>query len=75
MSKAILFLWQLCHNALPVKGVLLKRGFNVDPTCPLCLDDIESSTHLFKDCMVTQKVWEYTTTHNWLPNSMLTPTY
>jgi len=53
-----------------VKGVLLRRGLNVDLACPLCVDDIESSTHFFKDCPMTHKVWMAAAPHNWLPHSM-----
>jgi len=47
MPKLQIFLWQIFHHALPVRGSLFKRGLNIDPTCPLCMDDIESLDHLF----------------------------
>ena len=70
MPKIKVFLWQLCHNALPVRGTLLKRVVHIDPICPLCLDDIESTEHLFKDCLVASKVWDAAHTHMWLPVSV-----
>jgi len=41
--------------ALPVRGTLIRRGFHINPTCPLCLDDIESMNNLFKGCLIVQK--------------------
>jgi len=70
MPKIKIFLWQLCHNALPVRGTLLQRGINIDPSCPLCLSNIESIEHLFKDCLVASQVWEATLTHRWIPSNI-----
>jgi len=63
MAKIKIFLWQSCHNALPVRGTLLGRGIHVDLICSLCLDDIKSTEHLFKDYLVTSKVWDAAQTH------------
>jgi len=56
MPKIKIFIWQMCLNALPVRGLLFRRGGYVDPQCPLCFDDIESIQHLFKECAHTQPV-------------------
>ena len=32
---------------------------------PVCLTDVESAEHLFKDCMVASQVWEIAHTHSW----------
>jgi len=66
MPKIQIFLWQLFHEALPVKGILIKRGLNHNPSCSLCLDDIESADHLFKDWCVTKRVWELAIKHRWI---------
>ena len=50
MPKIKIFLWQLLHNALPVRGVFVRRGFIIDPACPLCMNDIESNDHIFWEC-------------------------
>jgi len=47
MPKIQVFLWQLCHNALLVRGTLFRRGCNIEPQCPLCAMDMESTDHLF----------------------------
>ena len=67
MPKIKIFLWQICHKAVPVRGTLLKRGLNVDAGCPICLGDIESIAHLFSECPVGKKVWEPADKHQWFP--------
>ena len=67
MPKIKIFLWQMCHNALPVRGTLIRRGCQLDPTCPLCANDIESSEHLFQDCPQTRQIWELAHHHHWIP--------
>ena len=66
MPKIKVFLWQLCHNVLPVKGILARRGCNVDPQCPLCATEIESIHHLFWDCHATKRVWDLAVQHHWI---------
>jgi len=36
MPKIKIFLWQVCHNALLVRGILFRRGCHIEPQCPLC---------------------------------------
>ena len=67
MPKIKIFLWQICHNAVPVRGTLLKRELNIDAGCPLCLDDIESIDHLFSECQIGKKVWDLADKHQWFP--------
>ena len=61
-----IFLWQMCHNALPVRGTLLRRGCRIDPQCPLCLNDIETSDHMFGECPQTNIAWDLAKLHNWI---------
>jgi len=56
MPKIKIFIWQMCLNALPVRGMLFRWGGHVDPQCRLCQDDIESIEQLFKECAITQSV-------------------
>jgi hypothetical protein len=35
-----------CH----VKGHLFKMGLTDDPTCERCLEEVESATHILRDC-------------------------
>jgi len=68
MPKIRIFLWQLCHHALPSRGTLLRRGIQLDPVCPACREDFEDSDHIFMSCPMAHKVWELAVTHQWLPN-------
>ena len=69
MLKIKVFLWQLCHKAIPVRGLLLRKGLQIDPICPICLDDLESMEHLFNQCCLINKVWKIAENHGWLPPS------
>jgi len=67
MPKIKIFLWQIYHNAIPVRGTLLKRGLNIDTGCPNCLGDIETIEHVFTECQAGKKVWELASKHQWFP--------
>ena len=53
--KLKIFLWQIFHNGLPVRGTLLKREMKINATCPLCHEDIETFEHLFVQCSYAKK--------------------
>ena len=38
----------------------------INPVCPLCLEDIETNDHIFKDCHSTIKIWQSAIQHEWL---------
>jgi len=63
VSKIKIFLWQLCHDTLLVRGDLIKRGFHIKLACSLCLDDIKSTDHLFKNYRMAKNVWELAGKH------------
>jgi len=67
MPKIRIFTWQLCHNALPVKDTLFRRGLQIDPLCPICLAEIEDIDHLFGHCSMANQVWDMAVAHQWLP--------
>ena len=69
MPKIQIFLWQLFHNALPVRDTLFHRGLPLDPLCPLCLQEVESIEHLFVHCPLSQRVSQLATQHGWLPST------
>ena len=66
MPKLKIFLWQICHNALATCANLVKSGLNLDPICPLCHSELESTSHLFTQCFVTRKTWELAYQHKWI---------
>ena len=67
MPKIKVFLWQLCHNSLPSRGTLFRRGLPMDPLCPACLNDIEDTDHISIHCPLARQVWNLAVAHNWLP--------
>ena len=66
MPKLKVFLWQICHSSLPTRGTLLKRGLQIDTSCPLCNHQIEDLEHLFLQCPAVQEVWRLAKDHNWV---------
>ena len=68
MPKIKIFLWQMCHNTLPVRGTLFRRGYRIEPHCPLCTNDIESTEHLFQECPQSKTVWDLAQQRNWIPS-------
>jgi len=67
MPEIKIFFWQICHQAIPVRGTLLKRGLSIGAGCRVCLSDIESIDHLFSKCQLGKKVWELADKHQWFP--------
>jgi len=65
--KIRVFLWQLCHNSLPARGTLLRRGIHLDPLCPSCSGDIEDMDHIFMKCPLARQVWDLAVAHHWIP--------
>ena len=51
---------------LPTRGVLLKRGLQIDPFCPHCHIEIEDVEHLFLGCPIVNHVWRLAKDHNWI---------
>lgn len=40
------------------KDKLCRRGYNVDLMCVFCNNFIEDGSHLFFDCLVTNRIWK-----------------
>jgi len=58
--KIRIFIWSICHNALPTKENLFRRHVIEDPICPLCTSRVpESLEHLFLACTTPQQVWAH----------------
>jgi ribonuclease HI len=51
------FLWRACHNILPTKDNLLKRGIVQDSSCPLCYQATETVGHILWECPSSRDVW------------------
>lgn len=66
MPKEKIYLWQIYHNALATRANLLNRGLNLDPICPLCHSELESTSHLFTQCFITKETWDLAYQHKWI---------
>jgi hypothetical protein len=52
-----MFLWCACHNLLPTKVNLLKRGICDNSFCPICLSKNETVEHIIWECPTVNDVW------------------
>jgi len=52
-----LFLWRACHNVLPTKQNLSRKGVVDNERCPCCQIDVESVIHALWNCPGAQNVW------------------
>jgi hypothetical protein len=50
-------MWKACHNILPTKVNLIKRGMVSDSLCPLCEREEEMLLHVLWSCPATRDVW------------------
>jgi len=51
--------WRLLHNKLPTNENLRKSGCTIVSICCFCLQEFESSQHIFFECSVTSRLWEW----------------
>jgi hypothetical protein len=52
-----MFTWKACHNVLPAKNNLQKRGIAIDPLCLFCNTTKETVRHVFWDYPLASDVW------------------
>jgi hypothetical protein len=50
-------LWRILNNSLPIRNELHTRGVNCSLLCPRCNSKLETLTHLFMDCPLSERVW------------------
>ncbi|XP_057450344.1 uncharacterized protein LOC130741444 [Lotus japonicus] len=65
------FIWRACRNVLPVYANLKKRGINLDPMCPCCGEEEETTTHAILTCNRTCRLWFGSHLNIHLPASMI----
>ncbi|KAK4711266.1 hypothetical protein R3W88_005779 [Solanum pinnatisectum] len=51
------FLWLCSHNRLPTNSYLHHLGIITDPSCPICHNAVESTTHTLLECHLVKKLW------------------
>ncbi|KAL0015031.1 hypothetical protein SO802_002100 [Lithocarpus litseifolius] len=57
LPKIKCFLWQCCHQSIPVGTILAKRGMDIPFLCPMCNNEPETIIHALRDCPKAQSVW------------------
>lgn len=55
--KCRFFAWTVMDKKILIANNLLKRGWTEDTDCKLCVNSLETPTHLFKDCPFTKEIW------------------
>ena len=54
-----IFVYLLLKNRLLTHDLMIRRGFDVSPTCELCDSGaVESSLHLFFQCPTSVRLWD-----------------
>jgi ribonuclease HI len=56
-NAAKMFLWRACHNLLPTKMNLVKRGVIKEGSCPIYLRADETVEHALWECPSASDVW------------------
>ena len=51
------FMWKSIHGAVATKANLFKRRCSPSPICPLCNTMVESTEHLFLQCLWVNTIW------------------
>jgi len=58
-SKCRFFAWTLLHKKILTANNLIKRDWPNDPICKLYSNELETPTHLCKDCDFTKQAWAF----------------
>jgi hypothetical protein len=51
------FIWRACHNLLPTRVNLRRRGVCEEASCPICLHEEETIEHVIWECASASDVW------------------
>ncbi|KAJ1377582.1 Ribonuclease H domain [Sesbania bispinosa] len=52
------WVWLLCHNSLPTRGIIAHRGIQISGICPRCGESEESILHCLRDCFKAKEIWD-----------------
>lgn len=66
--KCRLFAWLVMHNRLLTADNMIKRNWDCNPICPLCLSAAETTTLLLTECNYIEPVWNNIAAHFLLPD-------
>ncbi|XP_021733404.1 uncharacterized protein LOC110700204 [Chenopodium quinoa] len=53
-----MFSWKFLHDALPLSSTVCPKGLPVNPVLIFCHSDLETVSHLFRDCPFISPLWE-----------------
>ena len=57
LPKIKCFLWQCCHQSIPVRALLAQRGMDIPFLCPVFNHEPETILHALRDCPKAQSFW------------------
>ena len=55
--KVHTFIWRACSTCLPTQDNLLRYRVRVDPTCEMCKQEPETTSHVLWTCPFARNVW------------------
>ncbi|XP_060200721.1 uncharacterized protein LOC132628987 [Lycium barbarum] len=58
MRKTVFILWLALLSSLRTQDLLIKWGIDVNGTCVLCKNGLETQEHLLFHCCFSKKVWQ-----------------
>lgn len=56
-TRSNLLLWMVNHERLKTKQLLYHRQIVEDATCALCGQEVESTLHAVRDCVLPRRIW------------------
>ncbi|KAM1391047.1 hypothetical protein ACFX2I_018797 [Malus domestica] len=59
------FTWRVCHNILPTKVNLTKKGVRVESECGICQGEEEIAEHVLFTCSFSRAVWMLEMLERW----------
>jgi hypothetical protein len=66
--KCRFFAWLALHNRILTADNMLKKNWDYNPNCSLCLCLLETTDHLLAKCNFVEAVWNIIASHFHLPN-------
>lgn len=57
LPKVRMFIWRACSNILPTRANLHQRNVQIDPTCEVYCQHVESVAHILWECLFARNVW------------------
>nr|KYP43973.1 Putative ribonuclease H protein At1g65750 family [Cajanus cajan] len=52
------FLWHVAHEGLLTNETRAAHGLTTTSTCPLCMQGVETTHHILRDCSLSREIWK-----------------